>query len=85
GETSSEISRQQILSSYGPSSRTGDGPVTARFMTPFKALDLGRYQTKFSVLRSVRVFTLEADTAKRLYRDGRLMCVSLSVDYEGSG
>ncbi|GIY31851.1 hypothetical protein CDAR_542861 [Caerostris darwini] len=28
--------------------RKGDGPVTGRFMAPFKALDLGRYQTKFT-------------------------------------
>ncbi|GIY22784.1 hypothetical protein CDAR_84661 [Caerostris darwini] len=63
--------------------RTGDDLVTGRFMTRFKALDLGRYQTKFSVLRSFRVSTLKADTAKDYIRMGD-RCVSLSVDYEGS-
>ncbi|GIY31849.1 hypothetical protein CDAR_542851 [Caerostris darwini] len=52
--------------------RKGDGPVTGRFMAPFKALDLGRYQTKF-----------KADTTKDYIGMGD-SCVSLSVDYEGS-
>ncbi|GIX78711.1 hypothetical protein CEXT_544891 [Caerostris extrusa] len=64
---SGEISRQRFPVSKSLQSWSmfwmGDGPVTGRFMAHFKALDLGRYQTKFSVK------ICQDDTAKD-YMDG---------------